>query len=274
MSHAINLKPGSVQETMLIPLWGRSTFSRLYPEIINDQEAEKIINDLDYDFSNYEKAMGEYGGIAYLVRAKHFDDAIRDYIQRFPQATIVNLGCGLDTTFPRVDNGQIRWYNIDLPDAINFRQSLIPDADRSICLQRSAVDLQWLGEVMFTPSKGIFIFAGGLFMYLKQQHIRNLFISIAEQFPGGELHFDAMSWMGLSFMNAKLKRSGIPKFDFFVNNSQKLFAKWSTKLEVIYDVSFWDGTKRNSHWKIGTKIMMDLCDLMNNGKFIGLKILT
>lgn len=33
-----------------------------------------------------------------------------------------NLGCGLDTTFERVDNGLLQWYDLDLPDAVELRK--------------------------------------------------------------------------------------------------------------------------------------------------------
>ena len=41
MSENINLQ--TVQETMLISLWGRAKFSRLYPELLDDPEAVEII---------------------------------------------------------------------------------------------------------------------------------------------------------------------------------------------------------------------------------------
>lgn len=273
MQHDINLKTGSVQKTMLIPLWGRANYSVMYPEFINDHEAEKIIVNLDFDFGNIDKIMGEYGGVAYLVRARRFDDAIKDYIAHHPQATVVNLGCGLDTTFSRVDNGQIRWFNIDLPDAVAFRRQLIPDRERCTCIERSAFDPAWLDEVEFNPQKGIFIFAAGLFMYFKSSQVHELFCAIAERFPGGMLHFDAMSRFGRDFMNVKLKRIDVPKMDFFVHNSYKLFSTWSSKFEVVEDVTFWQGIPRNPRWSKGTRMMMNMGDLLGTGKFIRLRIL-
>ncbi|MEA3327030.1 MAG: hypothetical protein U9R53_06940 [Chloroflexota bacterium] len=61
---------------MLLSLWGRANFSRLYQELLNDPLSKKIIADVSYDFTQIAKSMGEYGGIAYLVRGQHFDDAV------------------------------------------------------------------------------------------------------------------------------------------------------------------------------------------------------
>ena len=269
----MNLAAGTVQKTMLLPLWGRARYSRLYPEFINDLAAEKIINDLDYDFTDIEKTMGEYGGIAYLVRARRFDDAIRTYIAQYPQATIVNLGAGLDTTFSRVDNGKIRWFNLDLPDSIAFRRELIPDTERSTCLERSAFDLAWLDEVGYTPEKGIFIMAGGLFMYFQEEQVRALLMAIADRFPGGELYFDALSKMGRGYINRMLKGVKAPDMHFCVGNSRQLFSSWSSKFEVVEDVTFWQGIPRDPHWSLGARLMMGFCDIFKTGKFIRLKIL-
>jgi hypothetical protein len=41
--------------------------------------------------------------------------AIGKYIERYPEATVINIGAGLDTTFSRVANGKMRWYDLDLP---------------------------------------------------------------------------------------------------------------------------------------------------------------
>ncbi|MDR0640003.1 MAG: hypothetical protein LBG27_14090 [Spirochaetaceae bacterium] len=69
----------NVQNTMLIPLWGRSFASKNNPQILDDKEAIKIVDSLGYDFSKIEKSIGEFGGICYIARARFFDDIIKDY---------------------------------------------------------------------------------------------------------------------------------------------------------------------------------------------------
>jgi O-methyltransferase involved in polyketide biosynthesis len=47
---------GSIEETMLGPLWARVKYSKLYPELLNDLQAVQIIDKINYDFieiSNY-----------------------------------------------------------------------------------------------------------------------------------------------------------------------------------------------------------------------------
>jgi O-methyltransferase involved in polyketide biosynthesis len=269
-SEKVTLQPDSVQETMLIPLWGRATYSRLYPELLVDPRAEEIIARIDYDYSKIEKALGEYGGIGYLVRARRFDESISRYLTDHPRATVVNLGCGLDTTFSRVDNGQIRWVNIDLDDAISFRKKLIPEPDRSTCLSRSAFDLGWLDEVGFDPDKGIFIIAGGLFMYFEEREVRALFTAMADRFPGGEIHFDTMPKLGTIFINRRLKGTGVPlmKLALGIRNPQRQLRKWSTKLKVVESCAFYHGVPRNPRWDKRIVTMMNMNDRMKTGGFV------
>ncbi len=36
----------------------------------------------------------------------------------------------MDTTFERIDNGRVYWYDLDLPDVIKLRKEFILENDR------------------------------------------------------------------------------------------------------------------------------------------------
>ena len=271
MSEEVTLQSESVQETMLIPLWGRATYSHQYPDLLTDPQAEEIVAQLDYDCDAVFRAFGEADGISYLVRARRFDESITAYIADHPQATVVNLGAGLDTTFSRVDNGQIRWYDLDLPDAIAFRKQLIPETERSTCLARSAFDQVWFDEVAFDPAKGLFVIAGGLFMYFEEDEVRKLLMALAERFPHGEIHFDTLSKLGVAVVNRRLKDSGVPSTSFGVGNPHRLFPAWSPKLDVIESYAFYHGVRRDPCWSLTTKMIAIVSRVM--GKFVHLRFM-
>lgn len=44
-----------VEETLLVPLWGRAIFSRENPSILNDTKAIELVEQLDYDFARLDK---------------------------------------------------------------------------------------------------------------------------------------------------------------------------------------------------------------------------
>lgn len=99
--------------------------------LLIDKTAAEITKTLNYDFSLISEHIGKFVQYGWIARSLYFDDKIRKFIQQFPEATIVNIGCGLDTTFFRVDNGRIQWIDIDLPDVIALRREYIPESIRN-----------------------------------------------------------------------------------------------------------------------------------------------
>ena len=53
MKHKI--EKNTVQETLIIPLYARKVCSELYPNLYQDETAVRLINEIDYDFSEAEK---------------------------------------------------------------------------------------------------------------------------------------------------------------------------------------------------------------------------
>lgn len=49
MKHRI--EKNTVQETLVIPLYGRKMCSELYPNLYRDETAIRLIDQIDYDFS-------------------------------------------------------------------------------------------------------------------------------------------------------------------------------------------------------------------------------
>jgi O-methyltransferase involved in polyketide biosynthesis len=269
----VTLQAQTIQETMLLPLWGRARFSRLYPELLVDPHAARIVENLDYDFSAMAEALDEYWGISFLVRARRFDESITAYIAEHPQATIINLGAGLDTTFSRVDNGRIRWYDLDMPDAIAFRKRLIPETEHSTCIARSAFDQTWFDEIAFDQKLGLFVIAGGLFMYFDQTEVRPLLVALAERFPNGEILFDAMSGLGKAVINWQLRGTGVPKTRFALGNSCRTLASWSPRLDVVESTVYYGGVSRDPRWRQRTRLMFNVIDGLRMGKFVHVRFL-
>ena len=49
------IEKNTVQETLVIPLYSRKLCTELYPNLFQDETAVRLINQLDYDFSEAEK---------------------------------------------------------------------------------------------------------------------------------------------------------------------------------------------------------------------------
>jgi len=257
----------SVQATMLIPLWGRSHLSRLYPDVLNDLEAIRIVDGSAYDFSAIERAYGEYGGLSCVMRARLIDRRVRAYSERYPQGSVVNIGAGLDTTFSRVDNGVMRWYNLDLPSAIAYRQTLVAPRARSVDLARSMFDYTWMDELPVQGDERVLLIAGGVFWYFEKAQVRELIQRMVARIPHGELFFDAASPFGMQFANRKVRKSGNKdaQMHFSLSGPSELEA-WSPHIHTAEFQTFWGSMKRDARWHLSTRITMYLCDF---GRFAG-----
>jgi O-methyltransferase involved in polyketide biosynthesis len=261
-----------VQKTLMLPLWGRAVFSKLYPEILDDREAVGIIDSLDYDFSEIEKAFGEYGGLSYVVRGRKIDNAVRHFISEHPCATVVNIGAGLDTTFSRVDNGAIQWYDIDISEVIAIRKKIIPDGVRNICISKSVFDYSWFDDIRSGGKDGILLVAGGVFYYFTEDRVRELFVAMAKKFPSGELYFDGETKAALKISNRMVRKSGnTGAMMYFYINNPKIFTSWSPLLHLKSVEPFFKDIKRDRRWKISTKMNMTICDLLRMVSFYHLK---
>jgi O-methyltransferase involved in polyketide biosynthesis len=190
-NNKVKITLGPVQETMFIPLYFRALEQKELNPIVRDEMAQNMVEQVDYDFSQLAKDL-DGDGLAFPIRAATFDGLIEEFIRNHPEATIINLGAGLDTTFFRVDNGKIHWYDIDLPDSIALRRQFIDETERLKFITCSAFDPTWFKQIEHRD-KGIFIMSSGMFIYFEHSDIENLICSIAAEFPGSELVFDTVS---------------------------------------------------------------------------------
>ncbi len=259
----------TILSTMIGPLWARASLSQVYPDLLADPEAVRLFDavvamhpEAEAEFAMMHEFVDELLGLSFLIRARTFDDAIRRFLVSYPEATVVNIGCGLDTAFSRVDNGRITWYDLDLPEAVAYRRKLILETRRSTCIPKSVFDYSWFSDANFSPEKGIFFFAGGLFNYFQEDDISGLCKAMAQQFPGGQLMFDAPSRLGNRIMNRRFKKYGAMgiEFSFGLGNPPKQIPRWSAEIELVDWFSLYSRVERNPKWRIRTRVLMRICD--------------
>jgi O-methyltransferase involved in polyketide biosynthesis len=229
----------------------------MFPDVLRDEGAVRIVDSMDYDFTQIDKEYGtEYGCICCLARAKQLDERCLAYIRKHPDGAVVNLGSGLDTTFDRVDNGSIRWYNVDLPDAMAFRRRFVPTPERCTEIAKSMLDYAWFDDIK-TSDGSVFVLAGGLFYYFDEAQVRELICRMAERFPSGEVFFDAQSKTAVKVSNRIVRKTGNKGSEmyFYVNDPQKL-KSWSPKISGVESVSFLSEAWRGIRVKLSTRVMM------------------
>ncbi len=163
------IEKNTVQETLIIPLYSRKLCSELYPDIYSDKSAVELINQVDYDFSQAEKnsqsLMQHFGALEVAARQSDLAFEVRDYLKQHPNAAVVNLGCGLDSTGKNCDNGSCKIYNLDFLDVIKVRNELLPPLEREENIDCNLNDTEWFNKI--DASNGAIFFAYGRYYTFK-----------------------------------------------------------------------------------------------------------
>lgn len=180
-----------VAETLMITLYSRYVESKREDSILKDEKAVEIAEKIDYDFAKY--AEGWVSQLGCALRAKAYDQAVLRFIQTHPKAVIVNLGAGLCTQFFRVDNGEVRWYDIDFPEVIELKRKLVSETERYQLFARSILDFTWIDEIRRESNQPLFIILEGVSMYLTEAQNRALVQQICARLSPAEMILDVLS---------------------------------------------------------------------------------
>lgn len=185
----VNLQ--GIEETMLIPLWARTyETTSIEKPLLKDPLAVKMVALIDYDFTKFMHAKYSQAGVA--VRSAIFDREVRAFLRENPKTICINIGCGLDTRFYRVDNGIIHWYDIDLPEAMKVRDKLLlPVNERVHEIAASIFDEAWVKQVKKNGYKVLFI-VEGISMYFEKEQMQRLFSLLSRNFPESFMLIEVM----------------------------------------------------------------------------------
>lgn len=192
-----------VSETALLTLQVRAHEARRPDGLIDDPMAVQLVDSIEFDFAKFGYTRRQDMALRSLL----FDRMTGNYLRDHPQATVVALAEGLQTSFYRLDvaglGHEFRWLSVDLEPMIELRNKLIPKPDRVTQCAQSALDFSWMDQV--DTGHGVFITAEGLLMYLQPEEAMSLIRACAQRFPGGQMLFD----LPPAFF-AFLTRKGLP----------------------------------------------------------------
>ncbi|GHG98967.1 class I SAM-dependent methyltransferase [Streptomyces lanatus] len=178
---------GTVQETLLIPLYGRAVESGKEEPALSDPRAQEIVAAIDYDFARFDNLPSLVGTV---LRTALFDLWVSDFLTEHPVSTVVEIGAGLNTRYERVDNGRARWFDLDLPDVIDLRRSFFTDTPRRTTIAASVTDDAWATSVASKAEGPCFFAAEAVLPFLQERDVRHAVDLLAEHFPGSLLALD------------------------------------------------------------------------------------
>jgi O-methyltransferase involved in polyketide biosynthesis len=253
-----------VSATAFLTLYCHAADARSGQPILNDTRSLEIAAFLDKLFtgSNDTLALDLVAGrlkgslVTHIaMRAKRYDTYVRNFLFRFPAGVVVNIGCGLDSRFPRTDNGTVHFYDLDLPPMMALRHRFFQDTGRYHQIASSVLDDGWIDPL--SRLRGPFLFmAEGVFMYLPADKVKGLVLKLQERFPGSELVCEVVSsrwleWPFRTLVDFKLRRQlhlgEGAVYQSGISDSREMEA-WNKGIEFLDDWSYLDSYDGKLGW--------------------------
>ena len=216
----------TVEDTLFVPMLGRIYATEKFPHILNDQKALSLKSRLPAKLKGQD-TQTQYTLMASAVRSTNMDRYIQDFMRRKPDGIVVQLGCGLETTFFRNDNGKTLWYELDLPAVVDYRKQLLGTSDRDRCFAADAFGEEWIQKIRAEhPTAPLLVTASGLYYYFEEKTVLQLFKNLAK-YGDIELLFDTVNHSGMKRMSKYMKQVGHADaaMYFYVDDAHDVTAK-------------------------------------------------
>ncbi|MEO0827578.1 MAG: class I SAM-dependent methyltransferase [Cyanobacteria bacterium J06635_15] len=180
-----------VAETLMITLYARAVETQRDDSLFQDPKAVEITQSTDYNFEKYAKGWSSKLGV--VIRVQEYDRIVKNFIETHPEAIVINLGCGLCTRLMRVDNGSVRWYEVDFPEVIELRRQFFEETDRYQFIAQSILDFDWIDRIQRSPNHPCLIVMEGVAPYLSEADNRALISQIQRRLAPTEFVFDVLN---------------------------------------------------------------------------------
>ncbi len=232
----------SVAKTLLIPLYNRAMESQRPDALLKDEKAVELVNQMGLDLSSARQVrMTELLKVMRIMFTREFDRHACDFLKRHPEATVVHIGCGLDTRFVRVDNGQVEWYDLDLPEVIDLHRKIIGgEGGRYHQVACSVLKDDWLERVNAHGRQPILFLAETVLVYFTETQVKSLVLRLRDCFPGAELVFDGWRpfeiWLGNRYLTNS-PFAGLMQWGFW---SSRDLENWGDSIHLLDEWGFFD----------------------------------
>ena len=253
-----------VATTSLLTLYARAMESQSSDPILIDEKAVEITQRLNPllkgspDRLLRSLASGKVSkplSVHLALRGRKYDAYTRAFLDDFPQGSVVNIGCGMDTRFYRVDNKQALFFDLDLPEVIRFKRNYVDESPRYRLIASSVFDYAWIEQVLEAGNSPVIFLAEGVFMYLEPARVQALFVDLANRFPGSEMVCEVVNSRWLTKTMEPLIRSKMQRqlgmgedatFKFGIRDGHEP-ESWSKGIHFLDEWSYFD----SKHPKLG-----------------------
>ena len=257
-----------ISETLLIPLYARAIESQTEKPILIDKKAVEITQELNKIFLTSDsklhktlskgyvrRRLGKKLNATLALRTRKFDRYCIDFLDKNPDGIIVELGCGLSTRFPRIDNNTLTWYDLDFPEVIDIKQQFFKETDRYHLIRSSVLDFKWMEQIR-NQNKKILFLAEGLFMYLHDEEVKNIVVNIQKNFSGCELVCEVVNVYIVKMLKRKIWKKKFQRdyhlgkdvtFHFGIKDGNE-FEQWNEGIAFLDEWTYFDDGDNKLGW--------------------------
>ncbi len=245
------------KETLLIPLLGKAKENEKKSPILIDKKAVEIVNQIEYDFDSLK--IPEKTNIMMCIRAKLIDNFVKEKFPVCKEGIVLHLGCGLDSRHNRIENNNLDWYDLDFKDVIDIRRHFYEETEKYHLLASSVTEPEWIEKIPIM-NKEYMVIAEGLFMYLRENEIKELINRLKDRLGSYTLIFDAFSVFAAKKTNnhPSLKKTGA-KIHWGINNPEEL-TRWGKGIHLIEE-KYFTANEEINNLNISTRIMFKTANL-------------
>lgn len=258
-------KLSAVSESLFIPLYCRAMETESEKPIIVDRKAVEITRLLDPQFIKSEsKLYRTLAGrtlhsklpVTMALRTRRFDEYVKNFARQNDKVVVVNLGCGFDTRFGRIDDGRMIWYDLDFPEVITAKEMFIQESERYRFIRSSVLEFSWIDSIRESEGCSFIFLAEGLFMYLQPDMVKSLVFELQRRFPGAELVCEVTNehWvrrMQKGYYRRKFQRqlhlSEGAVFRFGISRSADMEG-WGKGIEFLDEWTYFDENEPKLGW--------------------------
>ncbi len=249
-----------VADTLYIPLTARIYVSEHFPEYFRDDKAVSLKSEMPYE--DIASKSSEYFQMAGACRFYNTDRMVKAFIGRNEKCNIVNIGCGLETSYFRIkpDPGKTVFYEMDLPEVIEARRRVLGESENEILIPGDMFDFSWAECI--DKSLPTLVTVIGVFQYFEEEKVIGFLKQLNRSFPDVEVIFDAMTSKAIRYANDYIRNTGnkYAQMHFSTDNGQDVAEKCG--MELLEERPFF-GTARKQlkrKLKLYTRIAMKVVD--------------
>ena len=259
-----------IEDTTFVPMLGRIYASKNFPKILNDQKALELEEKLPKNIKGKE-TQTQYTLLAGAIRSANMDRYIQDFLKRKENGVIVELGCGLETTFYRNNNNKTKWYEVDLENVIKLRKNLLGENKLYELISSSAFSEEWIKKVRSKyPNEPILVTISGLLFYFEKEEVYNL-IRFLKKYGDIEIVFDIFNSMAMKNVHRYMKQVGHEEVKMYFYLDEVETIKKDLELKYIIEEPYYKNiNKKGMGFK--TKMTMKISDLFRMVKMIHIKL--